>query len=81
MKTPDVREFIEYVARSMVDDPSQVQVTGVEGRNAVFYELRVAPQDVGRVIGKGGRTANAMRALLRAVAARQGRRARLEIAP
>jgi predicted RNA-binding protein YlqC (UPF0109 family) len=79
MSTVNMREFIEYIVRSLVDDPSQVRVTEIEGSNTVIFELRVAPEDMGRVIGKGGRVANAMRTLLRVVAARQGRRATLEI--
>jgi predicted RNA-binding protein YlqC (UPF0109 family) len=79
MTTTNMREFIEYIVRSLVDDPSQVRVTEIEGANTIIYELRVAPEDMGRVIGKGGRVANAMRTLLRVVAARQGRRATLEI--
>jgi predicted RNA-binding protein YlqC (UPF0109 family) len=79
MNTGSMQEFIEYIVRSLVDDPSQVRVTEIEGANTIIYELRVAQEDMGRVIGKGGRVANAMRALLRVVAARQGKRATLEI--
>ena len=79
MNTGSMREFIEYIVRSLVDDPSQVRVTEIEGASTIIYELRVAQEDMGRVIGKGGRVANAMRTLLRVVAARQGRRATLEI--
>jgi predicted RNA-binding protein YlqC (UPF0109 family) len=79
MSTANMGEFIEYIVRSLVDDPSQVRVTEIEGANTIIYELRVAPEDMGRVIGKGGRVANAMRTLLRVVAARQGKRATLEI--
>jgi predicted RNA-binding protein YlqC (UPF0109 family) len=79
MSAVSMREFIEYVVRSIVDDPSQVRVTEVEGANTIIFELRVAPEDMGRVIGKGGRVANAMRTLLRIVAARQSKRATLEI--
>ena len=74
-----MKELVEYMARSLVGDPSQVQVTEIKGRNLIVYELRVAPEDVGRVIGKEGRTANAMRALLRVASGRQGKRVRLEI--
>ncbi len=63
----------------MVDDPSQVHVTVVETENIVIYELRVAPGDVGRVIGRKGRTANALRTVLRAAAGRQRKRVSLEI--
>jgi len=74
-----MKELIEYIAKSLVDDPSSVRVTEVEGTSAVILELQVAPQDMGRVIGRGGRVANAMRTLLRVVAAKQGKRANLEI--
>ena len=67
MSTVNMQEFIEYIVRSLVDDPSQVRVTEIEGANTAIYELRVAPEDMGRVIGKGGRVANAMRTLLRVV--------------
>jgi predicted RNA-binding protein YlqC (UPF0109 family) len=79
MSSVDMQEFVEYVVRSIVDDPSQVRVTEVEGGNTIIYELQVAPEDMGRVIGKGGRVANAMRTLLRVVATRQSKRATLEI--
>ena len=75
----NTKELIEYIAKALVDDPDQVQVEEIEGTNATIYELRVAPDDMGRVIGKQGRVANAMRTLLRAAAARQGRRVTLEI--
>jgi predicted RNA-binding protein YlqC (UPF0109 family) len=76
-----MKELVEYIARSLVDDPSQVRVSEIEGANTIIYELRVAPEDMGRVIGKGGRVANAMRTLLRVVAVRQGKRVTLEIVP
>ena len=81
VSNPDMKELVEYIARSLVDDPSQVRVSEVEGSNTVIYELRVAPEDMGRVIGKSGRVANAMRTLLRVVAVRQGKRVTLEIVP
>jgi predicted RNA-binding protein YlqC (UPF0109 family) len=81
VSTADMKELVEYIARSLVDDPSQVRVSEVEGSNTVIYELRVAPEDMGRVIGKSGRVANAMRTLLRVVAVRQGKRVTLEIVP
>jgi predicted RNA-binding protein YlqC (UPF0109 family) len=79
MDTGNMKELIEYIVRSLVDDPSQVRVTEVEGSSTIIYELRVAPEDMGRVIGKSGRVANAIRTLLRVVATRQGKRATLEI--
>lgn len=74
-----MKELVEYIARSLVDDPSQVSVTEIEGETSVILELRVAPEDMGRVIGKGGRVANAIRTLLRVIAAKQGKRVTLEI--
>jgi predicted RNA-binding protein YlqC (UPF0109 family) len=58
--------LVEYVAKSLVDDPTQVRVKKRETGNSVILELHVAPQDTGRIIGKGGRVANALRTLLRA---------------
>ena len=74
-----MKELIEYIAKSLVDDPSQVDVTEIEGSTSVILELRVAPEDMGRVIGKSGRVANAMRVLLKVVAAKNGKRVTLEI--
>ena len=74
-----MKELIEFIASSLVDDEKSVDVTEVEGGDATVFELRVAKDDLGKVIGKQGRTARAMRALLTASAARSGGRARLEI--
>ncbi len=74
-----MKELIEYIAKSLVDDPASVRVSEIEGAASVILELRVAPEDMGRVIGRGGKVANAMRTLLRVVAAKQGKRASLEI--
>ncbi len=74
-----MKELVEFVARSLVDDPTQVHVTEVQGRSGVSLELKVAKEDMGRVIGRGGRVAHAMRALLRVAAARNGLRATLDV--
>jgi len=74
-----LKELIEFIAKSLVDDPSQVHVSEIKGETSVILELRVGPEDMGRVIGKGGRTANAMRTLVRVLAAKQGKRVTLEI--
>jgi predicted RNA-binding protein YlqC (UPF0109 family) len=74
-----MKELIEYIAKSLVDDPSQVTVSEVEGANSLIIELHVASEDMGRVIGRGGRVANAMRTLVRVIAAKQGKRVTLEI--
>ncbi|MGD8996954.1 MAG: KH domain-containing protein [Anaerolineae bacterium] len=74
-----MKDLVEYVAKTIVDDPDQVHVSEIEGENSVILELRVGPNDMGRVIGKGGRTANALRRLVRVLAAKQNKRATLEI--
>ena len=74
-----LKELVEFMAKSIVDDPSQVHVSEIEGEASVILELRVGPEDMGRVIGKGGRTANAMRSLVKVLAAKQGKRVTLEI--
>jgi len=79
MAEPQMKELIEYIAKSLVDHPDQVQVEEVIGARSIIYELSVAPSDMGRVIGKRGRVANAMRSLLRVASARGGKRAILEI--
>ncbi|MBI2322455.1 MAG: KH domain-containing protein [Chloroflexi bacterium] len=74
-----MRDLVEYIARSVVSHPDSVEVRVTEDEQATYIELHVAPSDAGKVIGRQGRVANAMRALLRAAAARQGRRAVLDI--
>lgn len=74
-----MKELVEYVAKSLVDNPDGVEVTEVPGTTSVIIELKVDPDDMGRVIGKDGRVANAIRTLLRVVAAKQGKRVTLEI--
>ncbi|MDY6875152.1 MAG: KH domain-containing protein [Chloroflexota bacterium] len=74
-----MKELVEFIAKSLVDDPSQVHISEIVGETSVILELRVGPEDMGRVIGKGGRTANAMRTLVRVLAAKQGKRVTLEI--
>lgn len=75
-----MKEFIEFIAKSLVDHPEGVVVdTQVDEENKLVLTLRVQPDDVGKVIGKQGRTAQAMRTLLTAVAAKNHKRAILEI--
>ncbi|HEY3078994.1 MAG TPA: KH domain-containing protein [Chloroflexota bacterium] len=74
-----MKELIEYIARSLVDHPESVKVTQVEGEQSIIFELQVAQEDMGKIIGKEGRIANAMRTLLKVAAAREGKRAVLEI--
>jgi len=75
-----MKELIHYIATSLVDQPDAVQVNEVEqDDNTIVVELTVAKEDLGKVIGKQGRTARAMRALLTAVAGKVNKRSRLEI--
>ncbi len=74
-----MKELVEYIARSLVNDPTEVDVREVRRGNTVVLELHVAREDMGRVIGKGGRVANAIRTLLQIAAAREGKRVRLEV--
>lgn len=74
-----MKELIEYISRSLVDDPTQVFVHQNREGGRIRLELRVAKEDMGRVIGKGGRVANSMRILLRVAAAREGRQVTLDV--
>ncbi|HON86915.1 MAG: KH domain-containing protein [Firmicutes bacterium] len=74
-----LKDLVTYIAKSIVDYPDQVEVNEVEGERAVVFELRVAPEDMGKVIGKKGRVIHAVRALVQAAAAKEGKRATVEI--
>ncbi|HBZ56201.1 MAG TPA: KH domain-containing protein [Syntrophobacteraceae bacterium] len=74
-----LKELIDYMARALVDNPEQVRVSEVEGEQTSVLELRVAKEDLGKVIGKQGRTARAMRTILSAASTKIRKRAVLEI--
>ena len=74
-----MKDLIEYVAKSLVDDPTEVRVTERTSPGEVQLELEVAPEDMGRVIGRAGSVASAMRMLLRVAAVKHGVRATLDI--
>jgi predicted RNA-binding protein YlqC (UPF0109 family) len=74
-----VKELIEYIATSLVDDPTQVRVYQETRTGKTFLKLRVAKEDMGRVIGRQGRVANAMRVLLNVAASRSGKQAYLDV--
>lgn len=74
-----LKDMIEEIARSLVDSPDDVEVSEVQGEQTTVLELRVAPDDLGKVIGKQGRTARAMRTLLAAAGMKHRKRAVLEI--
>lgn len=74
-----MKELVEYIAKSLVNDPSQVRVEVIPDGKFIIVELHVAADDTGRVIGKDGRVANAIRGLLRAMANNEGKRVTLKI--
>jgi len=74
-----VKDLIEFIASSLVDDPTEVEVTRTQRGNSVSLRLHVAKEDMGRVIGRGGKVANAMRLLLRVAAAQEGKRVSVDV--
>ncbi len=74
-----MKEFVEYIAKNLVDHPEAVVVTEIDGEKTIVYELRVGDGDLGKVIGRKGQTAKSIRTLLTAASAKQGKRAVLEI--
>ena len=74
-----LKELVEYIAKALVDKPEEVQVTEVGGEQTIVYELRVAKDDLGKVIGKQGRTARAIRTILGAASTKLKKRSVLEI--
>ncbi len=74
-----LRNFVAQIARELVDSPSEVEVSVFEGKKVLVIELKVAKQDLGKIIGKQGRIANAIRTLLSAAATKLKKRAALEI--
>ena len=74
-----MKEVLEYLARALVDDPDAVEVTEIPGDRGHILQLKVAPDDMGKVIGKRGRIVRAIRSVVRAAGARQGVHASVEI--
>ncbi len=72
-------ELVEYLVRQLVDEPDSVEVTPIEGERVILFEVRVAEDDMGKVIGKHGRTASAIRTIVSAAAMKQNKRANVEI--
>ena len=75
----DISELIRYLAFNLVDEPDEVNVVLVEERNAYVYELEVAEEDLGKVIGRGGKTAKAIRTLVNLIAPKSRKRTLVEI--
>jgi hypothetical protein len=74
-----MKELVEYISTTLVDHPEELRITEIEGERTIVFELRCNPEDVGKIIGKSGKTIGAIRTLLSTVAARQNRRAVLEV--
>lgn len=74
-----MKPLVEYIVRALVDKPDQVELRTSPSEGGVLYELKVAPEDIGKVIGRDGRTVNALRTVLAAAAQKSGEKARLEI--
>ena len=72
-------ELVEFIAKSLVDNPNEVEVKEVEGEQSVVIELKVAPEDMGRIIGKQGRIAKAIRTVAKAAAIKENKRVVVEI--
>ncbi len=74
-----MKDLVEYMAKALVDHPEAVQVSQVEGERSLILELRVAPDDMGKVIGKQGRIAKALRTVVKAAATKEGKMVHVEI--
>lgn len=74
-----MKELVEFMAKSLVDNPEAVTVNEVHGEQSIILELKVAPEDMGKVIGKQGRIAKAIRTVIKAVAVKQNKRVIVEI--
>jgi hypothetical protein len=74
-----MQELVEYVVKALVDQPDAVTVNRVEGEGVTIFEVSVAPRDLGKVIGRHGRIANALRSVVKAAAVKSNKRATIEI--
>lgn len=74
-----MKELVDYMVKSLVDNPEHVQISELEGEQSVVYEVRVAPEDMGKIIGKQGRIAKAMRTIVKAAGVKSGKKAMVEI--
>ena len=74
-----IKDLVEYIVKSLADEPDAVVLSEMEGESSIVLELRVAPGDMGRMIGRQGRTINSMRSLARVLGAKMGKKVTLEI--
>ena len=74
-----MKELVEFLAKALVDNPDEVEIKETAGESIIILEIKVGPDDVGKVIGKEGRIANAIRTVVKAAAAKQGKKVTVEI--
>jgi len=74
-----MKELVEYIVKALVDNPRKVEIKETSGESVIIIEVKAAPEDVGKVIGREGRIANAIRAIAKAVAAKQNKKVSVEI--
>ncbi len=74
-----MKELLMLLTKSIVDTPDEVQISEIEGEKAIVYEIRVADDDIGKVIGKHGRIINAIRTIVRAAAVKEGKKVSIEL--
>ncbi len=74
-----MKELVEIVVKALVDNPEEVRIQEIAGEQAVIYEIKVADSDIGKVIGKQGKTANALRTIVKAAASKIGKNASIQI--
>ena len=74
-----MKDLVEYIVKALVEQPDEVSVQEVAGEASMILEIRVADEDAGRVIGRGGRVVNAVRAIVQALAEREGKRITIEV--
>lgn len=74
-----MEEFVAYLVKNMVNDPDKVDIRSLEGQSGLLIEIRVAPEDVGKVVGRKGNVIRSLRTLVMTIGARLGRRIHLEI--
>ncbi|MGD9520208.1 MAG: KH domain-containing protein [Armatimonadota bacterium] len=74
-----MQDLVEFITKALVDNPDEVRVNRIEGETVIIFEVEVAPEDLGKIIGRQGRIANALRTIVKAAASRQGKKATVEI--
>lgn len=74
-----MKQILEMIAKSLVDAPKEVQINEIDGEKTIIFELRCNAKDIGKIIGKSGKTVGAMRTIVNSIAAKQGRKAMLEV--